>query len=105
MTALWLALALASRALSQAPAAEAQRRYDANDYTAAVTAYAKLCAEQPREPAWRYDLGNALFKAGRLGPAVASYQRAFDLAPRDADIAFNLDFALRRAGEELVPPG
>jgi hypothetical protein len=46
-----------------------------------------------------------LFKAGRLGPAVASYQRAFDLAPRDGDVAFNLDFALRRAGEELVPAG
>jgi hypothetical protein len=36
---------------------------------------------------------------------VASYQRAFDLAPRDGDVAFNLDFALRRAGEELVPSG
>jgi tetratricopeptide (TPR) repeat protein len=105
MTALTLLLALAAHGLAQAPSAEAQRRYDAGDYTAAATAFAKLAAEQPREAAWRYDLGNALFKAGRLGPAVASYQRAFELAPRDSDIAFNLDFALRRAGEELVPAG
>lgn len=99
---LLLALPLAARA--QSPS-EAQAKYDKGDYTGAAGAYEKLVEAQPREPAWRYDLGNALFKAGKLGPAIASYQRAHDLAPRDADARFNLEFALKRAGEELVPPG
>ena len=105
MTMTLMALSLACAALAQGPAADAQRRYDAGDYTGAATAFAKLAAAHPREPAWHYDLGNALFKAGRLGPAVASYQRSFNLAPRDADIIFNLDFALSRAGEDIVPAG
>src|SRR5439155_17973630 len=41
----------------------------------------------------------------KLGPAIASYQRAFDILPRDADIRYNLNFALKRAGEELRPEG
>lgn len=104
MKALLLLLALASGARAQTPS-DAQKKYDSRDYTGAATAYAKLAAQQPREAAWRYNLGNALFKAGRLGPAIASYQRAVDLAPRDADARFNLAFALKRAGEEFVPPG
>lgn len=96
--------ARASAADVVAPA-EAQKKYDAGDYAGAASLYAKLVDEQPRESAWRYDLGNALFKQGRLGPAIASYQRAFALSPRDGDVRFNLDFALKRAGEELVPAG
>jgi tetratricopeptide (TPR) repeat protein len=104
MKSLLLICALAAGARAQTPA-DAQKKYDAGDYTAAAAAFGTLAAEQPREPAWRYDLGNALFKAGKLGPAIASYQRAYELAPRDGDTRFNLEFALKRAGEELVPAG
>jgi len=31
------------------------------------------------------------------------YLRAFDIEPRDEDLRFNLDFALRRAGDALYP--
>lgn len=105
MKSLLLLIALAAGARAQSSPSEAQKKYDAGDFTGAAGAYAKLAAEQPREPAWRYDLGNALFKAGKLGPAIASYERAFELAPRDGDARFNLEFALKRAGEELVPAG
>lgn len=37
--------------------------------------------------------GNAEFKSGSLGRAIAAYRRAGQLAPRDADIRANLDFA------------
>ena len=104
LLSLLAALLLALPAKAQT-AADGQKRYDAGDYAGAAAAYAALAAEQPREPAWRMNLGNALFKQGKLGPAIASYHRAFSLAPRDGDIRFNLEFALRRAGEELVPAG
>lgn len=86
-------------------APEARKKYDSGDYAAAITLYQQALAGDPGNAALRYDLGNALFRAGKLGPAIASYQRAFDILPRSGDIRFNLAFALRRAGEELVPPG
>lgn len=86
-------------------AVDGQRKYDAGDYTGAATAFAKAVERAPRDADLHYDLGDALFKAGRLGPAIASYQRAFDIRPRDSDIRYNLNFALKRAGEELRPEG
>lgn len=98
-------MALAAQAKPAADLAFAAQRYAAGDYRRAQAAYETLLKERPRSAALRYNLGNALFKAGRLGPAIAEYQRAFDLKPRDSDIRYNLNFALKRAGEELVPAG
>ncbi|MFA6004250.1 MAG: tetratricopeptide repeat protein [Elusimicrobiota bacterium] len=84
---------------------EGQRLYDAGDYKAAAGWYGQAVARERRNADLHYNLGNALFKDGRTGPAIASYQRAFSIRPRDPDIRQNLDFALRRAGENLVPPG
>lgn len=96
------ALALPARAASYA---DAKAAYDGGSYDQAATAFAALAAESPNDAALRYDLGNALLKSGKLGRASASYQRAFDLDPRDGDGRHNLDFVLKRAGEELAPPG
>lgn len=100
--ALALLLALSASAASYD---DARKLYDAGEFDRAAAAFAELSAASPRDPELHYDLGNALLKSGRLGRASASYQRAFDLDPRDSDGRRNLDFALRRAGEELAPPG
>lgn len=102
---LLLALSLAAPALAKDGPAEAKAHYDAGRWEQAAAAFAARVADEPREPAWHYGLGGSLLKAGRLGPAVAAYERAFALAPRDRDVRENLDFALRRAGEELTPAG
>lgn len=104
MNTLLLALLLAAPAAA-GPAAEAKAHYDAGRWEQAAAAFTRQAQEQPGEPAWHYGRGGALLKAGRLGPAVAAYERAFALAPRDRDVRENLDFALRRAGEELAPAG
>ena len=85
--------------------AAARIRYDAGRYDEAVAGLEKLAAAAPSDAAVQYDLGDANFKAGRLGRAIANFERAFALDPRDSDIRFNLAYALRRAGEEFVPPG
>ena len=102
MIALLLALALPAVA---APYDDAKIAYDSGNYDRAAAAFEALVAARPRDAALRYDLGNALLKSGKLGRASASYQRAFDLNPRDSDARHNLDFVLKRAGEELSPPG
>jgi len=111
-TVLTLALALlcagsagAAPSAAATPFAQARALYDAGRYADAAAAYEKLAADSPRSAALQYDLGAAEFKAGRLGRATASFERAFALNPRDSDVRFNLAFALRRAGEDFVPPG
>jgi len=99
-----LAAALALPAAA-APYDDAKAAYDAGNYDRAAAAFEALVAADPGDPALHYDLGNALLKAGKLGRSSASYQRAFDLDPRDGDGRHNLDFVLKRSGEELAPPG
>ncbi len=96
-----LAAALALPAAA-APYDDAKAAYDAGNFDAAAAAFATLVAAHPGDAALHYDLGNALLKSGKLGRASASY---FDLDPRDDDGRRNLDFALRRSGEELTPSG
>lgn len=104
MSALLLAAALALPGSAATPE-EAKAHYDAGRWEQAAAAFAALAESDPGEPAWHYGRGGALLKGGRLGAAVAAYERAFALAPRDRDVRENLDFALRRAGEELAPSG
>ncbi|MBI4679431.1 MAG: tetratricopeptide repeat protein [Elusimicrobia bacterium] len=106
LASLILLLASAGPAVcAESDFSQAAQRYAAADFPGAAAIYRSMLESQPRNASLRFNLGNALFKAGRTGPAIAEYQRAYDIRPRDADIRYNLDFALKRAGEELVPAG
>lgn len=105
MTALLLLLTLSAAPVAAADAGSARKDYDAGRYAQAAEAYEDLSKASPRDAALHYDLGNALFKSGKLGRAVASYERAFALDPRDRDTRLNLEFALKNAGEDFVPSG
>jgi len=80
-----LAAALASPAAAAAYA-DAKASYDAGRFDQAASEFEALLAARPDDAAMHYDLGNAYLKAGRLGRASASYQRAFDLDPRDLPV-------------------
>ena len=66
--------------------------YAHKDYAGAALAYQEALQAGPSAAA-HFNLGNALFKSGRIGPAIVHYRRARYLAPRDADVAANLTFA------------
>lgn len=53
-----------------------------------------------------YDLGNAYYRTGEIGRAIACYQQAGRQAPRDEDVRANLARALvrRKAGAPPPPP-
>lgn len=53
-------------------------------------------------PAALLNEGNAQLRAGHVGRAVLAYERGLLLAPRDPDLAANLDHA--RAARALPPP-
>ncbi|HTY07689.1 MAG TPA: tetratricopeptide repeat protein [Candidatus Edwardsbacteria bacterium] len=92
-----------------APPAESYNQgnacYGRNDYAGAAAAYEQALQAGPNADAF-YNLGNARFKAGSIGLAIASYRRAQWLRPRDRDIAANLAFARSyRVDKTLALPG
>ncbi|PIP84589.1 MAG: hypothetical protein CO113_06365 [Elusimicrobia bacterium CG_4_9_14_3_um_filter_62_55] len=87
---------------------EAAVHYEASRFSEAAELYGQTAEFVPDSASAHYNLGNALLRRGTpgsLGLAIASYSRAFQLSPRDPDIRHNLSFALKRAGEELIPAG
>jgi len=77
---------------------EAGKAYDEGQVDEAIGLYNQLVEQGYASTELFYNLGNAYFKSGRIGPAVLNYRRAWYYAPRDPDIRANLRFALQSAG-------
>lgn len=71
----------------------ANRLYAQNKYSAAAAGYEQLIAAGPVSPALYFNLGNACFKSGQIGRAIAAYRQAETLSPHDPDVRTNLQFA------------
>lgn len=81
--------------------ARANAAYEAQDYAGAVALYdSALAAGRSAEAL--YNRGNAYFKLGQVGRAVADYNRAFALAPSDAQVRHNLEFARQFRADKTV---
>ena len=119
MTALRRAAALAAiagAALVIAPGAarasrldEAWRRgneaYLRGDYAGAVAAYEEVDRQGGASADVAYNLGDAYFRKGALGPAIWAFERALAVDPNDDDARYNLDqarkLAARRAHDRI----
>ena len=66
--------------------------YTSGKYEEAAKRYRQLIGQGTRSAAVHYNLGNALFKLGQLGPAILEYEKAWKLAPGDPDVEANLEF-------------
>jgi len=113
LLALSFVCALCTTAQAQDPASpvevftEGNRQYEAGEYEAAVLAYSTLVQRGVVDADLYYNLGNAYYKLGMLGPAMLYYERASRLAPRDEDIAGNRNLlrSLLRDRQFLESPG
>ena len=77
-------------------AAAAVRSYDEGDYETAVAAYRRLLKGADGgidRAALHYNLGNAEYRAGRLGYAMLHWERSLALRPGDEDARENLALA------------
>jgi tetratricopeptide (TPR) repeat protein len=72
--------------------AAANKLYAEGKFSDAAAAYEKILASGAQSPALYFNAGNAEFKAGHLGKAIAVYRQAELLAPRDAELRANLAF-------------
>ena len=76
----------------------ANKLYYQDKFKEAAAAYEKLLSEDGASPALHFNLGNALFKSGKLGEAIRHYRLAEKPDPRDPDIQANLHFARDTVG-------
>jgi tetratricopeptide (TPR) repeat protein len=70
----------------------ANKLYAEGKFADAAGAYGKVLQTGAQSPALLFNAGNAEFKAGHLGKAIAAYRQAELLAPRDAELRANLAF-------------
>lgn len=63
------------------------------DYQAAIATYDSILATGNVSYKVYYNLGNAYFKEGKIGPSILNYNRALRLAPSNPDIEYNLRVA------------
>jgi tetratricopeptide (TPR) repeat protein len=106
-----LALALAVTAAEQPGRPEptpaerfeaANRAYLAGELEGASRGYLELLADGWESPALHVNLGNARYRMGKRGLAVASWARALRLDPGDADARANLDLARAQDVDQVV---
>lgn len=71
----------------------ANKLYAQSKFAEAAVAYNKLVVAGSISPALYFNLGNACFKSGQVGRAIAAYRQAEEMSPRDPDVRANLQFA------------
>jgi hypothetical protein len=69
----------------------------------AVNSYQKVVQVMPSAPAY-HNLGNALFRLGRIGESIFAYRKAILLAGRNPDTAANLDYMRTKCTGTPEPP-
>jgi tetratricopeptide (TPR) repeat protein len=81
---------------------EANRAYKEDRYQEAIDGYFELIGNGYVNGQLYYNLGNAYFRSGQLGRAILNYKRAQLLIPRDADLNFNLRYALDQTQDAIT---
>lgn len=100
---LWISCFSAALFASDGDFGEANKQYDDAEYKKAATMYLALTEIHPYSAELWYNLGNAYYKAGKNGYAVAAYRKAHKLNPTDKDIRFNLDFVVAKTADKISP--
>jgi tetratricopeptide (TPR) repeat protein len=75
---------------------QANRLYEQRQFSNAAAGYEQLIQSGHGSATLYFNLGNAWFKAGQKGHALAAYRQAQQLAPRDPSARFNLQFVRKQ---------
>ncbi|MHB8522426.1 MAG: BatD family protein [Limisphaerales bacterium] len=81
---------------------QANKLYERGQFKDAVAAYENLIHTGKVSSEIYFNLGNACFKSGQIGRAIAAYRAAESLAPRDPDVLANLKFARESVGRPAI---
>jgi tetratricopeptide (TPR) repeat protein len=83
---------------------EAQAAYDAGQFDRAANLYQQLEQQGQDNATVLFNKGNALYRLGRIGAAVAAYQRALYERPRDPDVQANIRLVQQQVGALAAEP-
>lgn len=82
---------------------KANTAYYNNDFADAIALYDSIEQSGMVSAKLYYNMGNAYFKAGRIGKSILYYNKAQRLAPGDEDIAHNLEIANTYTRNRIEP--
>ena len=102
--ALLMVLALLAAPAQADPYQDGVAAARAGDPVAAADAYRAALSGGALDPAVYHGLGNALYRQGQSGAALAAWRRGQRLAPRDGDLAANIDRVRAQATDRVDPP-
>jgi tetratricopeptide (TPR) repeat protein len=80
---------------------QAEQLYAATNYPRAIAAYAAALSNGYQAGGVYFNLGNAYYRNGQLGRAIAAYQRAHRLLPRNSDVVANLETARNQTRDHV----
>jgi len=83
--------------------ARANEQYRAGRFNEAVQSYEEVATQGWVSPSVFYNLGNAYYRMGRVGPAMLAYERALKLDPSDEDARHNLRLLSLRTIDRIEP--
>ena len=82
----------------------AGKAYATSDYATAIQLYEQIIGDSVISPAVFYNLGNAYYRSGRIGPAIANYERALQIDPHFENARGNLERAVGETKRRLSRP-
>ncbi len=82
---------------------QANQVYKSTNYSKAILLYNKANSLGFSPGGLYYNLGNAYYRSGKLGEAIAAYLKARQLLPRDSDVIENLNIARAETIDNVVP--
>ena len=94
----------AQAALSSAAFEAANKLYEEGKFADAASSYQNLVQSGQVSAALYFNLGNAWFKSGQIGRAIAAYLAAEQITPRDPDLRANLQFARNQTPSPRLSP-
>lgn len=94
----------AQATLSPAAFDAANKLYEQGKFHEAAIAYNQLLQTGGASTAVYFNLGNAYYKAGEIGRAIAAYRTAEQMDPRDPDLRANLQFARKQVQGPTLSP-
>lgn len=102
LKAVFLLLFLLPDIAEAATKANGDMAYQRGNYQVAIADYRSLLQKGVSADLY-YNLGNAYYRTDSLAQAILCYERAYELAPGDDDIRFNLQFARSKTIDKITP--
>lgn len=82
---------------------QARKAYEQGDLPGAVAGFERALQGAPGGVGVLYNLGNARYRQGEMGRALAAWRQAQWITPRDPALRHNLDLIRRRLGQPESP--